>query len=81
MERRPQEHCESDTFADPNPPDGPEQPLRVEDDERPVAESGGGLPSGLSLGYTVNLHLPATSDVAVFNAIFRSLREHLLTNQ
>jgi hypothetical protein len=36
------------------------------------------LPAGLSVGYTINLHLPATSDVAVFNAIFRSLRENLL---
>lgn len=32
----------------------------------------------IRLGYTINLNLPATSDVAVFNAIFRSLREHLL---
>lgn len=32
----------------------------------------------LKLGYTINLNLPATSDVAVFNAIFKSLREHLL---
>ncbi len=36
------------------------------------------LPPGLSVGYTINLHLPATSDVAVFNAIFKSLRENLL---
>lgn len=36
------------------------------------------LQGGLNLGYTINLHLPATSDVAVFNAIFKSLREHLL---
>ncbi|MDQ2630704.1 MAG: DUF5343 domain-containing protein [Actinomycetota bacterium] len=35
--------------------------------------------SGLSLGYTINLHLPSTSDITVFNAIFKSLREHLLT--
>lgn len=34
---------------------------------------------GLNLSYTINLNLPATSDQAVFNAIFRSLREHLLT--
>ncbi len=34
--------------------------------------------SGLSIGYTINLHLPATSDIAVFNAIFKSLRENLL---
>jgi Family of unknown function (DUF5343) len=33
----------------------------------------------LGLNYTINLQLPATSDVAVFNAIFKSLREHLLT--
>jgi hypothetical protein len=36
------------------------------------------LPPGLSVGYTINLHLPATSDVAVFNAIFKSLRDNLL---
>lgn len=36
------------------------------------------LPAGIRLGYTINLHLPATSDVSVFNAIFKSLREHLL---
>lgn len=33
---------------------------------------------GLQLGYTINLNLPATTDIAVFNAIFKSLREHLL---
>ena len=32
----------------------------------------------LNIGYTINLHLPATSDIAVFNAIFKSLRENLL---
>jgi len=35
---------------------------------------------GLNLGYTINLNLPATSDPAVFNAIFRALKEHLLKN-
>lgn len=34
---------------------------------------------GLNLGYTINLNLPATSDPAVFNAIFRALKEHLLS--
>ncbi|WP_297732688.1 DUF5343 domain-containing protein [uncultured Maricaulis sp.] len=33
---------------------------------------------GLNLGYTINLNLPATSDPAVFDAIFRSLKENLL---
>jgi Family of unknown function (DUF5343) len=34
--------------------------------------------AGLSLSYTINLNLPETSDVEVFNAIFRSLKENLL---
>lgn len=39
------------------------------------------MPSGigLNLGYTINLNLPATSDIAVFNAIFKSLKENLLS--
>lgn len=35
---------------------------------------------GLNLSYTINLNLPATADQAVFNAIFRSLKEHLLAS-
>ncbi|MFN0244758.1 MAG: DUF5343 domain-containing protein [Planctomycetota bacterium] len=44
-----------------------------------VSTQRSGLPIGLS--YTINLNLPATSDQAVFNAIFKSLREHLLEGQ
>lgn len=33
---------------------------------------------GLRLGYTINLNLPATTEIEVFNAIFKSLRENLL---
>jgi hypothetical protein len=36
------------------------------------------LEGGIKLGYTINLNLPATSEIAVFDAIFKSLREHLL---
>lgn len=35
---------------------------------------------GLNLAHTINLNLPATSDIAVFNAIFKSLKENLLRN-
>lgn len=35
-------------------------------------------PANLRLGYTINLYLPATSDITVFDAIFKSLKEHLL---
>ncbi len=52
-------------------------------EEEAPAESGKkkvtlGKPVDLNLGYTINLNLPATSDVAVFDAIFTSLRKHLL---
>lgn len=33
---------------------------------------------GVTLAYTINLHLPPSTNVEVFNAIFKSLREHLL---
>ena len=36
------------------------------------------LTKGLGLSYTINLNLPATSDIAVFDSIFKSLKEHLL---
>ena len=44
----------------------------------PVQKSSGSI--GLNLGYTINLNLPATSDPAVFDAIFKSLKENLLSN-
>lgn len=44
----------------------------------PFPPPDGGRPVGLNLSYTINLNLPATSDIAVFNAIFKSLKENLL---
>jgi len=35
----------------------------------------------LGLSYTINLNLPATTEIEVFNAIFKSLRENLLREQ
>lgn len=32
----------------------------------------------LNLGYTINLNLPETTDIEVFNAIFKSIRMHLI---
>jgi hypothetical protein len=32
----------------------------------------------MNLAYTINLNLPKTDDIAVFNAIFKALKEHLL---
>ncbi len=36
---------------------------------------------GMNLSYTINLNLPASTDVAVFNAIFQSLRKNLLRDE
>lgn len=33
--------------------------------------------SGMSLNYNIQIHLPATTDISVYNAIFRSLRDTL----
>jgi hypothetical protein len=56
-------------------------------DVEDIADTGAGdreerqhitLTKGLGLSYTINLHLPPTSDIKVFDAIFKSLRENLL---
>lgn len=49
-----------------------EEETKEEAERRPLAGQ------RLGLSYTINLNLPATSDIAVFDAIFRSLKEHLL---
>ena len=44
----------------------------------PEANGGDSGEIKLNLSYTINLVLPKTDDVAVFNAIFKSLRDNLL---
>jgi hypothetical protein len=65
----------------------------VQSKTEPAKEStspnvGGQAPSGYSergigmnLSYTINLNLPASTDIAVFNAIFQSLRKNLLRDE
>jgi len=36
------------------------------------------LGTKLGISYTINLNLPPTKDIEVFNAIFKSLKEHIL---
>jgi hypothetical protein len=45
-------------------------------DVQPVSSLEGKLRLGMS--YTIVLNLPATTDIAVFNAIFKSLKENIL---
>ena len=35
----------------------------------------------LGISYTINLNLPPTTEVEVFNAIFKSLKEHILNEK
>jgi hypothetical protein len=63
------------------PPENP-APLIVPP-KLPAAETPPAGPAGTSrphstLHYNIQIHLPATKDVEVFNAIFKSLKEHLL---
>ena len=66
---------------------GNEQVITVESKSKNGSANGddlGQIPPrrvGLNLSYTINLNLPATSDVAVFNAIFKSLKENLLRGE
>jgi uncharacterized protein DUF5343 len=48
----------------------------VPEKEERVLHSQAGLKMGIS--YTINLNLPATTEIEVFNAIFKSLKEHIL---
>jgi hypothetical protein len=58
----------------------PLQAAEGKDEDTPTPVSAMQLDEQISLGlsYTINLVLPKTDDVAVFNAIFKSLRENLL---
>jgi hypothetical protein len=51
---------------------------KVEQEPRPPAKEQQPSTHRPALHYNIQIHLPATKDVEVFNAIFKSLREHLL---
>jgi hypothetical protein len=64
---------------DASPPIRPreEVPYREEELALPLSRREA-LPARLGLSYTINLNLPATTEIEVFNAIFKSLRDNLL---
>ena len=55
------------------PPAPPALPIE-QDPASPIHSRG---LRGAGLHYNIQIHLPATKDIEVYNAIFRSLREHL----
>jgi len=60
-------HQDDHTLSHPNP-------ITVNIPQQNTQQQG----KGINLSYTINLNLPATKDIEVFNAIFKSLKEHLL---
>ena len=71
-------------FADFEQPDSTDETVLQPAAEPPAGSSPAGVQAlmgsraGFNLAYTINLNLPATTDIAVFDAIFKSLKEHLL---
>lgn len=56
-----------------------EQPKKAESEQTPDTKiySQKVRQASLGISYTINLNLPATTDIEVFNAIFKSLKEHI----
>ncbi len=58
--------------------------LKGKEDDSPTSfnlnniGNNGSASSGLNLSYTINLNLPVTTDIEVYNSIFKSLKEHIL---
>jgi hypothetical protein len=57
----------------PAPTEGNGRSIPNSEHEKPLRE--------LRIGYTINLNLPATANIEVFDAIFQSLRKNLLADE
>ena len=67
------------------PPQRPPKERKPEEESKaaePLTKSPRTLPKpgSLRLRYNIEVHLPATKDIDVYNAIFKALREHLLVD-
>jgi hypothetical protein len=71
---RIKKHANFDGTVDVDVEDEPEAASEQESSEKKKTLQG----AGFSIGYTINLNLPASTNIEVFNAIFKSLRENLL---
>jgi hypothetical protein len=59
--------------AEPEPSKPGEEPV-----DSPALDQVTPRPASLAFAHTIYINLPATRDVAVYDAIFKSIREHLL---
>ncbi len=60
----------------PKPKKPPKERVEEEKPKAEIPEVQLAVPLGLH--YNIQIHLPATKDIEVFNAIFKSLKEHLI---
>ncbi|MDR2407924.1 MAG: DUF5343 domain-containing protein [Bacteroidales bacterium] len=61
--------------------DSKEQPIKNPDTKLEISSAeveNKPLGAKIGLSYTINLNLPATTEIDVFNSIFKSLKEHIL---
>ena len=67
-------------LADFSTPPEPAKAPKTEDDvvESPALDAVTPRPQGLAFAHTIYVNLPTTRDSAVYDAIFKSIREHLL---
>ncbi len=70
------DHAHSATT--PAPVAAPAQPEQTGEAQSPPPRSLPKVVSPPGLHYNIQIHLPATKDVEVYNAIFKSLKEHLI---
>jgi hypothetical protein len=66
----------SDTGRSNAPEASEPAPAPIQPEPSPVRGQGGALIAGLH--YNIQIHLPPSKDIEVYNAIFKSLKEHLL---
>ena len=74
IDHEPKQISKKDTEPKEEPSQPPTQPTLIQGQQSPVAH-GTGKPS---LHYNIQIHLPATKDIEVYNSIFKSLKEHLI---
>ena len=74
FETVPSKKVEEEFTNEPRSSDSlPNAPIFHQSQNQPTTSS-----EGINLSYTINLNLPATKDIEVFNAIFKSLKQHLI---
>ena len=58
--------------------ESPDDKPQTTEEQRPKMTPSLAPPRSVGLAYNIQIHLPATKDIEVYNAIFKSLREHII---